>query len=65
MRSEFRGVKFVKDFCFAQWRNSPAEIVSEVLLNDVNFGTCNHNNSGIIRARERVLVENVCHFVCG
>ena len=26
VRSEFRGVKFVKDFCFAQWRNSPAEI---------------------------------------
>jgi hypothetical protein len=39
--------------------------VSEVLLNGVNFGTCNHNNSGIIRARERVLVANVCHFVCG
>ena len=25
-----------------------------MLLNDVNFGTCNHNSSGIIRARERV-----------
>ena len=33
-----------------------------MLLNDVNFGTCNHNNSGIIRARERVLVENAVSF---
>ena len=39
--------------------------VSEVLLNGVSVGTCSHNNSGIIRARERVFVENVCHFVCG
>ena len=55
LRSEY-AVRFWKIFTSPSGAILQRRFVSEVLLNDVNFGTCNHNNSGIIpRPREKCL----------